>query len=409
MQVASSWSNKGSEMIQTLTIGIGEYVTGLAQDEAARSDKSYGVIALSLFDMKERGLLSEVKLAGRDAKRFRLIDQHFKSTVKSAYPMLDTSFSPYPKEGFSNEAYKEALADMTQGSAVLIFTPDDTHYEMAKDALMAGMHVLVAKPLVKTTKQHEALQKLAKEKGLLLMLEVHKRFDPLYADAVDQIATFGDFSYMNSYMSQPKAQLDTFASWAGISSDISYYLNAHHIDLLCWAVKKKAKPISVMASASTGIADKKLSRKVEDTITLTVQWENFHSGALGTSIHTASWIAPPSDVHSQQRFFYMGHEGEINIDQAHRGYTLSTDKTGFKSANPLFMKYTPRNGKFVGQNAYGYKSIETFIKAVGKLSTDANYLKECNETLPTIQNTLNVTKILEAGRRSLDEKKVIIL
>ena len=32
------------------------------------------------------------------------------------------------------------------------------------------------------------------------------------------------------YMSQPKLQLSTFKAWVGISSDISYYLNSHHID-----------------------------------------------------------------------------------------------------------------------------------------------------------------------------------
>ena len=32
-----------------------------------------------------------------------------------------------------------------------------------------------------------------------------------------------------------------------------------------------------------------------------------------------------SDVHSQQRWFYMGHHGEISVDQAHRGYTVATD------------------------------------------------------------------------------------
>jgi D-galacturonate reductase len=35
-------------------------------------------------------------------------------------------------------------------------------------------------------------------------------------------------------MSQPKFQLDTFRAWAGKSSDISYYLNSHHIDVHCW-------------------------------------------------------------------------------------------------------------------------------------------------------------------------------
>ena len=41
---------------------------------------------------------------------------------------------------------------------------------------------------------------------------------------------------------------------------------------------------------------------------------------------------------------------------------MATDAAGFKSVNPLFMKYTPdAQGKFAGQNAYGYRSIALFI------------------------------------------------
>ena len=43
----------------------------------------------------------------------------------------------------------------------------------------------------------------------------------------------------------------------------------------------------------------------EDTICLTTQWQN-NDGSLGIATYTSSWIAPPADVHSQQRFFYMG-------------------------------------------------------------------------------------------------------
>lgn len=43
-------------------------------------------------------------------------------------------------------------------------------------------------------------------------------------------------------MSQPKFQLETFKSWAGIDSDISYYLNSHHIDVspLCLEIKSRS-------------------------------------------------------------------------------------------------------------------------------------------------------------------------
>ena len=48
-------------------------------------------------------------------------------------------------------------------------------------------------------------------------------------------------------------------------------------------------------------------------------------------------------------------KGEVTIDQAHRGYTVAEDGVGFKNVNPLFMKYTPSDGKFAGQLGYGYR------------------------------------------------------
>jgi D-galacturonate reductase len=83
--------------------------------------------------------------------------------------------------------------------------------------------------------------------------------------------------------------------------------------------------------------------------------QNLDDNSSGTAVYTSSWAAPKSDVHSQQRFFYMGQKGEITVDQAHRGYTVSSDAEGFKSVNPLFMKYTSTNGYFSGQTGYGYR------------------------------------------------------
>lgn len=99
----------------------------------------------------------------------------------------------------------------------------------------------------------------------------------MYLDARDRIqANLGPFSYMYSYMSQPKQQLDTFKNWLGKGvSDISYYLNSHHIDFHEWCMGNKARPVSVTAAASTGVAAGKFNIvSCEDTITLTVQWEN---------------------------------------------------------------------------------------------------------------------------------------
>jgi hypothetical protein len=99
-------------------------------------------------------------------------------------------------------------------------------------------------------------------------------------------------------MSQPKTQLQTFKSWAGKSSDISYYLNSHHIDIHEWAVQPFARAVRVSALGATGIAKKEIGVDAEDTITVCAQWENFHSGTKGVAVYTSSWASTKTDVHS---------------------------------------------------------------------------------------------------------------
>ena len=378
---------------KVLVVGTGEYVTGLVHGAESTSDKGAGIIALTLFDLRDRGLISEIILAGSNGTKFPLVRAHFDQLITTRYD-LDASFRSFPDDDQKDpEAWKSALSKLAPDDAVLIFTPDDLHYAIAHAAASRGLNVLVAKPIVKTTEEHDALIEISREKEVTIAMEVHKRWDPIYSDAREKLRNLGDFSYFSSYMSQPKSQLDSFRAWAGKSSDISYYLNAHHIDFHCWTLEGLARPVSVSASASTGVATS-LDLPTEDTITLMVDWVN-NSGTKATAIYTSSWIAAKAEVHSHQRFFALHHEGEVRVDQAHRGYDFASDSGGYQSPNPLFFRYTPdAQGRFAGQSSYGYQSIADFI--LGK-----------RENLATIETTRNTTAILEAGRRSLNAEKRI--
>ncbi|MCB9383636.1 MAG: Gfo/Idh/MocA family oxidoreductase [Bryobacterales bacterium] len=392
-----------------LMVGTGEYTTGYVHGGAAGSDKGAGVIGLTLFDLRARGLARRLVMAGTNGAKFPGIRAHLERVVDARYGGLDVSFESYPSDAVERDpdAYLTALDAMQPGDLVTIFTPDDTHFPIAMAAVERGLHVLAAKPLVKTLDEHLALLYAAEAKGVLVAMEVHKRWDPIYVDARDRIRGLGDFSFFQSYMSQPKSQLDTFRAWAGKSSDISYYLNAHHIDFHAWAVGAFARPTRVYASAATGVAQS-MGIPAEDTITLTVDWEN-KSGARGIGVYTASWIAPKADVHSQQRFFYMGAKGEVTVDQAHRGYSLATDADGYRSANPLFMKYEPdAQGRFAGRAGYGYRSIEDFVLAVNAIRAGQAQAADFRGRLATVQETVWVTAILEAGRKSLDAGGALI-
>jgi len=384
-------------------VGTGEYTTGYVHGSAADSDKGAGVVALTMFDLRRQGRVGRLLMAGSNGTKFPGIRAHLQRVVGDVYRDLDLAFESFPSDSTERdpEAYLRALDELSPGDAVVVFTPDDTHFAIAAAAVERGCHLLVAKPIVQKLDEHLALLQAAEERDVLVAMEVHKRWDPIYVDARDRIRELGDFSFFQSYMSQPKSQLDTFRAWAGKSSDISYYLNAHHVDFHCWAAGGFARPVRVRASAATGAAEAK-GIPAEDTITLLVDWLN-DSGSRGTAVYTSSWIAPKSDVHSQQRFFYMGHDGEATVDQAHRGYTLATDAEGYRSANPLFMKYAPdAQGRFTGQSGYGYRSFEDFIDAARAIGAGEAAPKDYVGRLATVQETVWTTAVLDAGRRSLD-------
>lgn len=394
-------SNK-LQMVNVLMIGTGEYTTGYVNGAPSDSDKGAGVVGITMCDLRARNKVARIGMCGVNGKKFPSIRAHQKKAVTKVYG-LDTNMETFPADGrVDPKAYIAALDTYKAGDAVTIFTPDDTHFDIAMAAIERGLHVLITKPAVMTLKHHHEVHEAALKHNVIAAVEVHKRWDPIYGDSRDKIQSLGPFSYLYSYMSQPKHQLDTFKAWAGKSSDISYYLNSHHIDFHEWSVGETSRPVLVTAMASTGLAKSKFDMDCEDTITLTVQWENLGGKGFGTAIYTSSWIAPRSDVHSQQRFFYMGQAGEVNVDQAHRGYNMADDSLGYRSVNPLFMKYTPTDGKFAGQNGYGYRSFEAFIDAVANVNAGLVPVSAYDHSLASVASTYRTTAILEAGRRCLD-------
>lgn len=413
-----------------LAVGTGEYTTGFVGSSESPSDKKLGVVGLVMFDLRRRGLIaSEIKMVGTNGDKFTGIRAHFKKNIQDKYREMNTEFTGFPKPGVRDgDAYKEAIDSLSPGDAITIFTPDSTHFDIAMYAIERKIHVLVTKPATQTLAHHQQLVTAAAQHGVLCMVEHHKRFDPAYADSRQRARDeLGDLNFFSSYMSQPKNQLETFKAWAGRDSDISYYLNSHHIDICLWMVQNRAIPTKVTASASEGIATEKGCIKgTEDTITLLVDFAildqtdssgtKVAAGKRATAIFTASWAAPQgAGVHSEQYFHYVGTKGETRVNQARRGYQYvredaSQQVTGGQSIdyNPFYMRYTPDGeGYFAGQHGYGYISLENFITGCTKINRGERKVEDYDAVLPTIRDTVLTTAILEAGRRSLDSKKSV--
>ena len=111
---------------------------------------------------------------------------------------LETMGRRYPSSRTTPD-YRQMLAD-AELDAVVIATPVATHYQFAREALLAGKHVLVEKPFTASVREAEELIELAERENLTLMVD----HTFIYTGAVRKIkeivqsGELGDLLYFDS-------------------------------------------------------------------------------------------------------------------------------------------------------------------------------------------------------------------
>lgn len=93
--------------------------------------------------------------------------------------------------------YEKNYKDLLQKvDAVSIATPTDTHYEIVRDCLMSGKHVLVEKPITLDSKTAKKLVDISLEKDLILAVGHLFRFNPAVLKLKDEMKNIGDIDYI---------------------------------------------------------------------------------------------------------------------------------------------------------------------------------------------------------------------
>jgi predicted dehydrogenase len=90
----------------------------------------------------------------------------------------DPEVRAYVSREFGVPAFDSAAALISAAEVVDIVTPTPLHYELVKQALEAGKHVFVEKPLTETVEQGRELIELARDRGLLVQVGHVERFNP---------------------------------------------------------------------------------------------------------------------------------------------------------------------------------------------------------------------------------------
>ena len=127
--------------------------------------------------------------------------------------------------------------------AVVIATPVRTHYNLAKQALLHGKHVLVEKPLTASVAEAEELVALSQQLNRILM--VGHTFE--YSPAVNELRKLVQSGALGKIYSieAERVNLGLFRSDINVIWDLA----PHDISILLYVMGKKPKQIKVQAHA----------------------------------------------------------------------------------------------------------------------------------------------------------------
>lgn len=125
------------------------------------------------------------------------------------------------------------LLDDPNIDLIVIPTPNDTHFPLAKAALEAGKHVVVDKPFTVTLSQARELDAVARSRGRLLSVFHNRRWDSDFLTVKSLIneGLLGEVCYFESHFDRYRPQIrDRWRERGGPGSGIWFDLGPHLLD-----------------------------------------------------------------------------------------------------------------------------------------------------------------------------------
>jgi scyllo-inositol 2-dehydrogenase (NADP+) len=128
----------------------------------------------------------------------------------------------------------EELLSIKELELIVITTPNDTHFDLAKKALEAGKHVILDKPFTVTSEESEALILLAKKKERILTVYHNRRFHSDFR-TVQMLLAKNELGEVKEFLAcfdrfRPELRPNMWKEVERPGSGILYDLGSHLID-----------------------------------------------------------------------------------------------------------------------------------------------------------------------------------
>jgi predicted dehydrogenase len=255
---------------------------------------------------------------------------------------------------YASSDYHEILNDKDV-DAVIIATRHKEHARQAIDALEAGKHVFIEKPMAVTIEECQQIYRAVQASGKQLMVGFNRRFAPYYVEMKNNLKNRTSPMVVSCRMNSPGIE----NGWAAEAAHGGVVLGegSHFIDLMYWLTE--SEPVSVSAYGFG-----------EHNVAATLKFED---GSIGNFIYTV--VGSDSSGGELVEVFAQG----VSV--------LSED---FKR---LVVKRKKRDGRSKFFAAKGYQEqLESFVQSI------KNGTETAITAIDGTRATLGCLLILEAAR-----------
>ena len=354
------------------------------------------LILPSLYQLQRREVLDQITVCALNSAPLRALAES--PDIREAFP--DSGFVPAPAlteppEKTFPDLFGELIDRMPARQLVVAAVPDPMHYPVVMRALRGNQHVLCVKPLVLQHRQALEIEAAARDRGLFVGVEYHKRFDrrSLVARRDYRRGRFGQFMLGEAKLIEPYYyRHSNFQNWfTRENSDPFTYIGCHYVDLVYFITGLRPVEVSVV-----GVRRPFPNGKEGFLWSLgRVRWEN---GALLSVTNGLGYPDLAAGSNDQGMILYCEGEdknGMIRHDDHDRGVSyaylegIGPGGSHFNYVSPDFFRMVPWEGKGLRPVGYGYDSIEAIVSS-------AAGVERAGAGLPAAQ-------ALEARRRAIRE------
>lgn len=275
--------------------------------------------------------------------------------------------------------YNETLADPTV-DAVAIATPVSTHHRLALDALRAGKHVLVEKPLAANSKQAREIVQEAQRCNRVLMVGHTFLYNPAVVKVKELIdaGELGEIYYIDSLrVNLGLHQFDINVVWD---------LGPHDVSIILYWLGER--PLRVSARGNSYAQD-----GIEDVAFITLEFTR----KVLAHIHL-SWMAPAklrrSTVVGSRRMVVYD---DLQVTEKVKLYDSGVQRLELNARTRAELQRTYRIGDVISPR----------LDVTEPLRIECTHFVECVRTgaRPRTdgESGVDVVQVLEAATRSLKE------